>query len=118
MGLNKYNILNLIAYLVNCFVTFGIGTFGLANRPTNGDISDKYQTIVTPFGTSFSIWELSFSGKRCGSCGNSCRNDVVSSGMDDFVFVRNHVVVFSLYVRDFGNFSCGVDVASSLQKNY
>jgi len=59
-SLNKYNILNLIAYLVNCFVTFGIGTFGLANRPTNGDISDKYQTIVTPFGTSFSIWGIIF----------------------------------------------------------
>merc|ERR1712146_670518 len=60
MGLNKYNILNLIAYLVNCFVTFAIGTFGLAGRPTNGDISDKYQTIVTPFGTSFSIWGIIF----------------------------------------------------------
>lgn len=57
---NKFNFLNLIAYLVNCFVTFAIGTFGLFDRPTNGDISDKYQTIVTPFGTSFSIWGVIF----------------------------------------------------------
>jgi len=57
---NKFNFTNLIAYLVNCFVTFAIGTFGLFNRPTNGDISDKYQTIVTPFGTSFSIWGAIF----------------------------------------------------------
>merc|ERR1712107_401594 len=49
-----------IAYVVNCFVTFSIGTFGACGRPTNGDLSDKYQTIVTPFGTSFSIWGLIF----------------------------------------------------------
>merc|ERR1712232_1101446 len=59
-SLNKYNILNLIAYLVNCFATFAIGQFGLFNRPSNGEISDKYQTIVTPFGTSFSIWGAIF----------------------------------------------------------
>lgn len=59
-SINRYNVCNLIAYAVNCFVTFAIGTFGLWDRPTNGDLSDKYQTIVTPFGTSFSIWGLIF----------------------------------------------------------
>merc|ERR1712107_203130 len=59
-SINRYNVCNLIAYVVNCFVTFSIGTFGAFGRPTNGDLSDKYQTIVTPFGTSFSIWGMIF----------------------------------------------------------
>jgi benzodiazapine receptor len=53
---NKFNFVNIIAYLLNVFVTFAIGTFGLAGRPTNGELSEKYQTIVTPTGLSFSIW--------------------------------------------------------------
>jgi hypothetical protein len=59
-SLNKFNVINLISYLCNVFVTFAIGTFGLAGRPTNGELSDKYQTIVTPVGLSFSIWGLIF----------------------------------------------------------
>mmetsp|Transcript_26244 Transcript_26244/g.46281 ORF Transcript_26244/g.46281 Transcript_26244/m.46281 type:complete len:317 (+) Transcript_26244:161-1111(+) len=59
-SLNKFNILNFLAYLVNVFITFAIGTFGLAGRPTNGELSAKYQTIVTPNGLAFSIWALIF----------------------------------------------------------
>ena len=59
-SLNKFNWLNLLAYAVNCFVTFGIGIFGLTGQPDNGELSDKYQTIVTPFGFSFSIWGVIF----------------------------------------------------------
>lgn len=59
-SVNRYNVCNIMAYGLNVFVTFGIGTFGLAGRPTNGDISDRYQTLVTPFGTSFSIWGVIF----------------------------------------------------------
>jgi benzodiazapine receptor len=54
--LNKFNCINLVAYLLNVFVTFAIGTFGIGGQPTNGELSDKYQTIVTPVGLSFSIW--------------------------------------------------------------
>ncbi|KAG7337343.1 hypothetical protein IV203_014118 [Nitzschia inconspicua] len=53
---NKFNYINLIAYLINVFVTFAIGQFGLGGRPTNGELSDKYPTIVTPIGLMFSIW--------------------------------------------------------------
>jgi len=57
---NIYNLCNFLAYIVNVFVTFAIGTFGLFGQPNNSELSDKYQTIVTPFGTSFSIWGLIF----------------------------------------------------------
>jgi hypothetical protein len=57
---NTYNLCNFLAYIVNVFVTFAIGTFGLFGQPNNSELSDKYQTIVTPFGTSFSIWGLIF----------------------------------------------------------
>merc|ERR1719506_204985 len=57
---NIYNLWNVLAYIVNVFVTFAIGTFGLFGQPNNSELSDKYQTIVTPFGTSFSIWGLIF----------------------------------------------------------
>ncbi|OEU06258.1 hypothetical protein FRACYDRAFT_255496 [Fragilariopsis cylindrus CCMP1102] len=54
-SLNKFNWLNLLAYAVNCFVTFGIGIFGLTGQPDNGELSDKYQHC-TPFG--FLIFNL------------------------------------------------------------
>jgi hypothetical protein len=57
---NKFNFINLFAYITNVFVTFAIGTFGLGGRPTNGELSAKYQTIVTPSGTAFSIWSVIF----------------------------------------------------------
>jgi translocator protein len=57
---NKFNYVNLIAYLCNVFVTFGIGQFGLGGRPTNGELSDMYPTLVTPIGFMFSIWGLIF----------------------------------------------------------
>ena len=59
-SLNKFNWLNLIAYIVNVFVTFGIGIFGITGQPSNSELSAKYQTIVTPFGLSFSIWGVVF----------------------------------------------------------
>lgn len=67
-SINAYNITNAIAYAVNTFVTFAIGTFGLFGRPDNGEISDKYQTVVTPFGTSFSIWGLIFAWQAFWVC--------------------------------------------------
>jgi len=41
-----------------CNIWYGI--FGLTGQPDNGELSDKYQTIVTPFGFSFSIWGVIF----------------------------------------------------------
>mmetsp|Transcript_24730 Transcript_24730/g.54252 ORF Transcript_24730/g.54252 Transcript_24730/m.54252 type:complete len:307 (+) Transcript_24730:683-1603(+) len=56
---NKLNVINFIAYVVNSIVTYSI-QFGWIDRPDNGEISDKYATIVTPFGTSFLIWSVIF----------------------------------------------------------
>jgi hypothetical protein len=41
-------------------VTFAIGTFSVNGRPNNGELSLKYQTIVTPAGSAFSIWGVIF----------------------------------------------------------
>lgn len=59
-SLNKFVVINLLSYAINTFVTFSIGTFGLFGRPDNGELSDKYQTILTPSGTAFSIWSIIF----------------------------------------------------------
>ena len=57
---NKFNAINLLAYIFNVVVTFGVGTFGWVGNGTNGELSAKYQTILTPSGTAFSIWGLIF----------------------------------------------------------
>mmetsp|Transcript_67196 Transcript_67196/g.194315 ORF Transcript_67196/g.194315 Transcript_67196/m.194315 type:complete len:304 (+) Transcript_67196:72-983(+) len=52
---------NLAAYIVNSVVTYVslTGIFG----ETNGDLSDKYHTLVTPAGWAFSIWGVIFVGE-------------------------------------------------------
>ena len=51
---------NLLAYIANITVTYIIGISGLFGLPTNGELSAKYQTLVTPAGYAFSIWGLVF----------------------------------------------------------
>jgi hypothetical protein len=48
------NLLNLAAYVLNTVVTYSslTGIFG----STNTELSNKYQTLVTPAGWAFSIW--------------------------------------------------------------
>jgi hypothetical protein len=36
--------------------TYGVGVAGLGGLPNNSELSEKYQTIVTPVGWAFSIW--------------------------------------------------------------
>lgn len=60
IGLNYKNYCNLIFYIINIIVTFGIGQFGWLGTPNNGELSEKYQTIITPKGTAFSIWGIIF----------------------------------------------------------
>ncbi|KAL7574418.1 hypothetical protein ACA910_015793 [Epithemia clementina (nom. ined.)] len=50
-------VLNLIAYIMNCLITYGIGVFG---GKTNAELSRKYQTLVTPIGFAFAIWGVIF----------------------------------------------------------
>ena len=58
--LNFKNILNVLAYIANIILTYGVGTAGWLGTPTNGELSDKYQTIVTPNSRAFSIWAVIF----------------------------------------------------------
>jgi len=58
-AINRFNILNLSFYIINSIATYCI-QFGWLPLPNNGEISDKYQTIITPFGKSFLIWSVIF----------------------------------------------------------
>lgn len=42
---NKFNAINLLAYIFNVVVTFGVGTFGWVGNGTNGD----YRPNIKPF---------------------------------------------------------------------
>lgn len=56
--LNTNNYLNLFGYIVNAVVTFAAsGIFGF---PDNAELSEKYQTLVTPSGITFAIWGIIF----------------------------------------------------------
>lgn len=57
-ALNTQNYLNLVGYLINVIVTFAASSiFGF---PDNAQLSEKYQTLVTPSGITFSIWGIIF----------------------------------------------------------
>lgn len=58
--INHKNILNLLAYVFNIVFTYGIGTIGWLGSGTNEELSEKYQTIITPKATAFSIWAVIF----------------------------------------------------------
>ena len=48
---------NVLAYVLNALITYGVGVFG---GKTNGELSRKYQTLVTPIGWAFAIWGIIF----------------------------------------------------------
>ena len=50
--------LNMLAYLVNVGITYGslTGAFGA----TNEELSEKYQSLITPAGYAFAIWGAIF----------------------------------------------------------
>lgn len=59
--LNYVNYLNLIGYIINVFFTFlSVPVFGI---PDNGELSEKYQTILTPTGWAFFIWGVIFAAE-------------------------------------------------------
>ena len=58
--INFKNILNVLAYGANIALTYGVGTAGWLGTPDNGELSDKYQTLVTPNSRAFSIWAVIF----------------------------------------------------------
>merc|ERR1712194_465258 len=58
-SINRFNILNITFYIINSIATYSV-QFGWVDLPNNGDLSDKYQTIITPWGPSFLIWSVIF----------------------------------------------------------
>jgi hypothetical protein len=54
------NVFNLFAFIANVVVAYVIGALGLFGTATNGELSEKYQTLVTPVGWSFAIWAVIF----------------------------------------------------------
>jgi len=54
----RLNILNAVAYVANIGLVMGVPS--LFNLPDNAELSDKYQTIVTPAGWAFAIWGVIF----------------------------------------------------------
>ena len=52
------NVFNLVAYIANVGLVNGVPSF--FNLPDNGEMSRRYQTIVTPAGWAFAIWGLIF----------------------------------------------------------
>ena len=59
-NLSLLNYMNVIAYIANVAVTYGIGSLGLFGMNTNTVLSAKYQTLVTPIGLAFAIWGIIF----------------------------------------------------------
>lgn len=56
--LNRKNYINLIAYILNIVLVYGVGNAGWLGTPNNGDLSAKYQTLVTPKSSAFTIWAI------------------------------------------------------------
>lgn len=58
--LNHKNYLNVLAYILNIALVYGVGNAGWAGTPDNGELSRKYQTLVTPNSSAFIIWAVIF----------------------------------------------------------
>jgi benzodiazapine receptor len=58
--LNLINYANLLAYIANVLVTYSVGNGVLPGAQSNSELSDKYQTLVTPAGYAFAIWGIIF----------------------------------------------------------
>jgi len=59
-SLNCKNYMNFLFYFMNASLTYGIGTAAWFGTTTNGDLSEKYQTLVTPENIGFAIWGIVF----------------------------------------------------------
>jgi len=57
-SLNTFNYLNLGGYIINTIVTFAASP--VLGFPDNSQLSEKYQTIITPAGLAFAIWGIIF----------------------------------------------------------
>lgn len=58
--LSHKNYLNLVAYVLNITLVYGVGNAGWLDTPDNGELSRKYQTLITPNSSAFIIWAVIF----------------------------------------------------------
>jgi hypothetical protein len=65
-ALQLVNFTNLISYILNFAVTYGVNASG--KFPSNGELSLKYQTLVTPSGYAFAIWGIIFTSQLIWTC--------------------------------------------------
>lgn len=61
--LNHKNWINLASLVLNMALVYGVGNAGWADTPDNGELSRKYQTLVTPKSSAFSIWAVIFTAQ-------------------------------------------------------
>jgi hypothetical protein len=55
--LNGLNYLNVLTFVMHCFVSWGIGSWGLDGvLPTLGQIVTEYETLVTPDRWAYYMW--------------------------------------------------------------
>lgn len=57
--LNHKNYLNLVAYAFNITLVYVVGTAGVVGK-SNVELSEKYQTLITPKSSAFIIWAVIF----------------------------------------------------------
>lgn len=60
---DKFQVGNIIAFVLNVLVTYLGGVATVFGGKSNGDIADKYRTIASPSGYAFTIWSLIFIGE-------------------------------------------------------
>jgi translocator protein len=59
--LTTLNIVNFLAFGFNLAITYTVGVAGwLLTLKTNAELSEKYQTLVTPVNWAFAIWGIIF----------------------------------------------------------
>lgn len=58
--LNYLNFLNAVGYVGNIGINYAVGASGVSSGESIGDVSSRFQTIVSPASWAFSIWGLIF----------------------------------------------------------
>lgn len=55
------NLLNTVTLFITVGINLWAGTVGISGK-TVGDVSDRFQTLITPAAYTFSIWSLIYAG--------------------------------------------------------
>ena len=82
--LQMLNYANMLAFLLNCAITFGADT--VLQLPNNAILSLKYQTLITPAPYAFAIWGIIFTSQLVWTLAQFCvprhrTNDWVVNGV-------------------------------------